>query len=63
VVEAYISSIEQLLSNGERLKREQVQYGILEAIIEAAFLWKFSPAVKEGRPVRTQRTELFLFGL
>lgn len=63
VVEAYISSIEQLLSNGERLKREQVQYGILEAIIEAAFLWEFSPAVKEGRPVRTQRTELFLFGL
>ena len=63
VVEAYISSIEQLLSNGERLKREQVQYGILEAIIDAAFLWEFSPAVKEGRPVRTQRTELFLFGL
>jgi hypothetical protein len=63
VVEAYISSIEQLLSNGERLKREQVQYGILEAIIEAAFLWEFSPAFKEGLPVRTQRTELFLFGL
>jgi len=35
----------------------------VEAIIEAAFLWEFSPAVKEGRPVRTQRTELFLFGL
>ena len=63
VVEAYISSIEQLLSNGERIKREQVQYGILEAIVEAAFLWEFTPAVKEGRPVRTQRTELFLFGL
>lgn len=63
VVEAYVSSIEQLLSNGERLKREQVQYGILEAIIEAAFLWEFSPAVKDGRPVRTQRTELFLFGM
>jgi hypothetical protein len=63
VVEAYISSIEQLLSNGERIRREQVQYGILEAIIEAAFLWEFSPAVKEGRPVRTQKTELFLFGL
>jgi hypothetical protein len=63
VVEAYISSIEQLLSNGEQIRREQVQNGILEAIIEAAFLWEFSPAVKEGRPVRTQRTELFLFGL
>ena len=63
VEEAYVSSIEQLLSNGERIRREQVQYGILEAIIEAAFLWEFSPAVKEGRPVRTQRTELFLFGL
>ena len=63
VVEAYISSIEQLLSNGERIRREQVQYGILEAIVEAAFLWEFTPAVKEGRPVRTQRTELFLFGL
>tara|TARA_A100001015_G_scaffold37513_1_gene41304 strand:- start:85 stop:717 length:633 start_codon:yes stop_codon:yes gene_type:complete len=63
VVEAYISSIEQLLSNGERIKREQVQYGILEAIVEAAFLWEFTPAVKEGRPVRTQITELFLFGL
>ena len=63
VVEAYISSIEQLLSNGERIGREQVQYGILEAIVEAAFLWEFTPAVKEGRPVRTQRTELFLFGL
>ena len=63
VVEAYISSIEQLLSNGELIRREQVQYGILEAIVEAAFLWEFTPAVKEGRPVRTQRTELFLFGL
>ncbi len=63
VVEAYISSIEQLLSNGERIRREQVQYGILESIVEAAFLWEFTPAVKEGRPVRTQRTELFLFGL
>ena len=63
VGEAYVSSIEQLLSNGERIRRDQVQYGILEAIIEAAFLWEFSPAVKEGRPVRTQRTELFLFGL
>ncbi len=63
VGEAYVSSIEQLLSNGERIMRDQVQYGILEAIIEAAFLWEFSPAVKEGRPVRTQRTELFLFGL
>jgi hypothetical protein len=63
VVEAYISSIEQLLTNGERIRRDQVQYGILEAIIEAAFLWEFSPAIKEGRPVRTQRTELFLFGL
>lgn len=63
VEEAYVSSIEQLLSNGERIRREQVQYGILEAIIEAAYLWEFSPAVKEGRPVRTQRTELFLFGL
>ncbi len=63
VGEAYVSSIEQLLSNGERIRRDQVQYGILEAIIEAAFLWEFSPAVKEGRPVRTQRIELFLFGL
>ncbi len=63
VEEAYVSSIEQLLPSGERIRREQVQYGILVAIIEAAFLWEFSPAVKEGRPVRTQRTELFLFGL
>ena len=63
VVDAYVSSIELILENGERVRREQVQYGILEAIIEATFKWEFTPAFKEGRPVKTQRTELFLFGM
>ena len=62
VVEAYISSIEQLLDNGESIERDQVQLGILEAIIEAAFMWEFIPAVKEGKTVKTQRTEFFNFG-
>ena len=63
VVDAYVSSIELILENGERVRRDQVQYGILEAIIEATFKWEFTPAFKEGRPVKTQRTELFLFGM
>ena len=62
VVEAYISSIEQLLDNGESIERDQVQLGILEAIIEAAFMWEFIPAVKEGKTVKIQRTEFFNFG-
>tara|TARA_B100000963_G_C22482558_1_gene605413 strand:- start:284 stop:925 length:642 start_codon:yes stop_codon:yes gene_type:complete len=62
VVDAYVSSIEQILDNGESVEMDQVQFGILEAIIEAAFMWEFTPAVKEGKTVKTQRTEFFNFG-
>ena len=49
VVEAYVSSIRQLLDNDESIEKDQVQFGILEAIIKAAFMWEFTPAVKEGQ--------------
>ena len=62
VVEAYVSSIRQLIDNDESIEKDQVQFGILEAIIKAAFMWEFTPAVKEGQKVKTQRTEFFHFG-
>ena len=44
-----ISSIELILENGEQ-SSEQVQYGILEAIIEATFKWEFTQLSKrDGR--------------
>ena len=62
VEEAYISSIMQTDASGSEVQIKSIGFGILESIMEAAILWEYTPAYKDGLPVKTQKTELFLFG-
>src|SRR6056297_1409336 len=52
VEDAFISEI-RLYEGDSFTVVNQIGYGLLEATIEAALKWRFSPAKQEGKPVRT----------
>ena len=63
VKEAYIAEIR--LYEGKSNKFEIVgdlQYGILQDVLEAAYKWKFIPAVEDGDQVGAYIQEAFLIG-
>ncbi len=62
VEEAYVSSIVQTLDDGSIVRINSVGFDILASILEAAVLWEYTPAFKDGLAVKTQKTEIFLFG-
>lgn len=61
VEDAFVSEIR--LYNGDTYKLvDQIGDGLLEATIEAALKWRFSPARQEGVPVRTYVENSFNIG-
>lgn len=63
VEEANISKI--LLYNkqsGEFMEVSTVNYGLTEAVIDAALQWRFHPATDNGKPVKAYSKQIFTFG-
>lgn len=61
VEDAFISEI-RLYEGDSFTVVNQIGYGLLEATIEAALKWRFSPARQEGKPVRTYVENSFNIG-
>jgi hypothetical protein len=61
VEDAFISEIRLYEGDSYRVV-EQIGYGLLEATIEAALKWRFSPARQDGEPVRTYVENSFNIG-
>lgn len=61
VEDAFISEI-RLYDGDSFTVVNQIGYGLLEATIEAALKWRFSPARQEGKPVRTYVENSFNIG-
>lgn len=61
VEDAFISEI-RLYEGDSFTVVNQIGYGLLEATIEAALKWRFSPAKQEGKPVRTYVENSFNIG-
>lgn len=63
VKEAYISEIRLYDENGRDFKIvNDIEYGLLEATLEAAYQWKFRPAIEEGGQVGAYIQDVFTFG-
>ncbi|MCG8372942.1 MAG: energy transducer TonB [Balneolales bacterium] len=63
VKEAYIAEIRLYDKNGEEYEVvKSIGYGILEATLEAAYKWRFRPAMEDGEQVGAYIQEAFSFG-
>lgn len=61
VEDAYISQIR--LYEGDTYKKvDEIGYGLMDAILEAALKWKFTPAKDDGKPVKTYVENSFNIG-
>lgn len=61
VEDAFISEIRLYEGDSFRVV-DQIGFGLLEATIEAALKWRFSPARQDGEPVRTYVENSFNIG-
>lgn len=61
VEDAFISEIRLFEGDTYRVV-EQIGYGLLEATVEAALKWRFTPARQDGEPVRTYVENSFNIG-
>lgn len=63
VEEAYIAEIRRYAANGRDYEVvKSLDYGLLEATIEAAYKWKFRPASERGEKVGAYAKNTFSFG-
>ena len=63
VLEATIAEIRLYDGGGEEYRVVQsIGHGILPAVIEAAFKWKFRPAEENGEPVGAYTQDVFSIG-
>ena len=63
VVDAYIDQIRLYEGGGSEYKVvKDLGYGLLEATIDAALKWKFSPAREDGEKVGAYARDIFTFG-
>lgn len=63
VEEASISEIRLYEGDGQSYKTvDQINYGLMEATIDAALRWKFRPAKKDGEAVKAFTEHIFSFG-
>ena len=62
VEDYYISEIRLYNEDGSFDRVEQVGYGEMEAVLQAAAKWKFTPARDGGRPVKTYVENSFNIG-
>lgn len=62
VEDYYISEIRVFDEAGNYELVKQIGYGIMEAVMEAAAKWRFTPARDQGRPVKTYVENSFNIG-
>ncbi len=63
VKEAYIAEIRLYEEDGKNYKVvDDIDYGLLEATLEAAYQWRFRPATDDGQRVGAYIQEVFTFG-
>jgi hypothetical protein len=62
VEDFYISEIRLFNKDGSYKKVDQVGYGIMDAVLQAAAKWKFTAAKDQGKPVKTYVENSFNIG-